>query len=105
PSPASLSAAKPAMPLQGRTRGRAEGGASMIVVARRTDETGEVRILRSRADGSHAYVRGDWYQSHADRSGVSLAAYVHALHGLVLQAGAVRVLVVGCAGGTLGTML
>lgn len=77
----------------------------MIVVARRTDDSGEVQVLRSRKDGSHAYVRGSWYQSHADRDGVSLAGYVHALYGLVLQAGAARVLVLGCAGGTLGTML
>lgn len=77
----------------------------MIVVARRTSEFGEIEIRRSRADGSHAYVRGDWYHSHADRAGVSLASYVHAVYGLILQTGAERVLVLGCAGGTLATIL
>jgi spermidine synthase len=77
----------------------------MIVVARRISEFGEIEIRRSRKDGSHAYVRGDWYHSHADRSGVSLAGYVHALYGLIGQADAGRVLVLGCAGGTLATML
>ena len=41
----------------------------MIVVARRTSEFGEIEIRRSRKDGSHAYVRGSWYHSHADRLG------------------------------------
>lgn len=77
----------------------------MIVVASRSSALGEIRILRSRENGSHAYDTGGWYQSHADRSGISLAGYSHALYGLVLQTGAERILVVGCAGGTLGTML
>ena len=77
----------------------------MIVVARRTSAFGEIEIRRSRKDGSHAYVRGDWYHSHADRAGVSLASYVHAIYDIVLQGRAERVLVLGCAGGTLATML
>ena len=40
----------------------------MIVVARRTSAFGEIEIRRSSKDGSHAYVRGDWYHSHADRA-------------------------------------
>jgi spermidine synthase len=77
----------------------------MIVVARRSSEFGEIEIRLSSTDGSHAYVRGDWYHSHADRAGVSLAGYVHAVYGLILQGKAARVLVLGCAGGTLATML
>ncbi len=77
----------------------------MIVIARRHTGQGEITILRSRSNGSHAYALGSWYQSHADRRGVSLAAYVHAIYGFVLQTAAERVLVIGCAGGTLGTML
>lgn len=77
----------------------------MIVVARRKSRFGEVRILRDRRNGSHMYSTGDWYQSHADRDGVSLAGYIHAIYGLTLQAGARRILVIGSAGGTLGTML
>ena len=73
----------------------------MIVVARRSSEFGEIEIRLSSTDGSHAYVRGDWYHSHADRAGVSLASYVHAVYGLILQGNIERVLVLGCAGGTL----
>ena len=41
----------------------------------------------------------------ADRNGVSLAEYIHALFGLLLQAKPRHVLVIGGAGGTLATML
>lgn len=76
----------------------------MILIEERTGEFGDVKILRGRADGSHAYASGGWYHSHADRNGVSLASYVHALYDLAAQAKAARVLVLGCAGGTLATM-
>jgi spermidine synthase len=76
----------------------------MILIEERSNEFGEVKILRGRADGSHAYATGDWYHSHADRNGISLASYVHALYGLVEQANARRILILGCAGGTLATM-
>lgn len=74
----------------------------MILIEERSGEFGEVKILRGRADGSHAYASGGWYHSHADRNGISLASYVHALYGLAEHAR--RVLVLGCAGGTLATM-
>src|SRR5438874_2039889 len=48
--------------------------------------------------------RGGW-QSTADASGVSLHAHIHALYGLVLQHAAKSILMIGCGGGTLGTML
>lgn len=76
----------------------------MILIEERSGEFGEVQILRGRTDGSHAYASGGWYHSHADRNGISLASYVHALYGLSEQARAERVLVLGCAGGTLATM-
>lgn len=76
----------------------------MILIEERSGEFGDVKILRGRTDGSHAYATGGWYHSHADRNGISLASYVHALYGLVEQAKAQRILVLGCAGGTLATM-
>ena len=76
----------------------------MILIEERSSEFGDVKILRGRADGSHAYATGGWYHSHADRNGISLASYVHALYGLAEQAKAHRILVLGCAGGTLATM-
>lgn len=77
----------------------------MITLATTSSEFGDIAILRSRKDGSHVYCQGGCIQSQADRNGVSLAAYVHAIYDLVLQADARNVLVIGGAGGTLGTML
>jgi spermidine synthase len=41
----------------------------------------------------------------ADRFGVSLAPYIHALFGLIRQKRCRKVLIVGCGGGSLATML
>ena len=40
-----------------------------------------------------------------DECSVSLDSYIHASYGLVLQHAARKVLLIGCGGGTLGTML
>jgi len=44
-------------------------------------------------------------QSSADEAGVSLDAHVHAIYDLALQMPGKKILLVGCAGGTLATML
>jgi spermidine synthase len=77
----------------------------MITLAIRSTEFGEVTVLQSRATGAIAYCHGGHYQSEADPNGISLAAYIHALHGLVAQTASREVLMIGCGGGTLGTML
>jgi spermidine synthase len=77
----------------------------MITVAQIASDLGEITILRSRANGSHIYVQGDGYQSQADGAGVSLSCYIHAMYGLIAQTRARDVLMIGCGGGTLGTML
>jgi predicted O-methyltransferase YrrM len=77
----------------------------MTVIARRANPFGEIRIIRNRRTGAISYCQGGWYQSRADRFGVSLIEYIHALHGLVMQVKGDRVLVIGGAGGTLGSML
>jgi spermidine synthase len=77
----------------------------MITVAQIASDLGEITILRSRANGSHIYVQGDGYQSQADCAGVSLSYYIHAMYGLIAQTRARDVLMIGCGGGTLGTML
>jgi spermidine synthase len=77
----------------------------MITLAIRSTEFGEVTVLQSRATGAIAYCHGDHYQSEADPNGISLAAYIHALHALVAQTAPGKVLMIGCGGGTLGTML
>jgi spermidine synthase len=64
-----------------------------------------VAIEQNNASGSVSYWQGIDHQSHADRDGVSLAAYIHGIYGFLRQAKAGKVLMIGGAGGTLATML
>ena len=77
----------------------------MPVIARRANPFGEIRIVSNRRTGAISYVQGSWYQSRADRFGVSLMGYIHAIFGLVVGLDARRIAVIGGAGGTLGSML
>jgi spermidine synthase len=77
----------------------------MITLARKRTDFGEIVILQSLTRGSHIYCQEEWTQSESDRNGVSLATYVHAIYGLMAQSSAQDVLMIGCGGGTLGTML
>jgi spermidine synthase len=62
-------------------------------------------IEQDNATGGVSYWEGGDNQSMADRNGVSLAEYIHAIFGLLRQAKARDVLMIGCGGGTLATML
>jgi len=64
-----------------------------------------IAILQHNATGTLSYWQGQDHQSEADRDGVSLAPYIHALYGILRQAGAAKVLMIGAGGGTLATML
>jgi spermidine synthase len=77
----------------------------MITVAERKSRFGAITILKRKATGSLLYVQGNSFQSEADENGISLVGYIHAIFGLVRQAGAKTVLMIGCGGGTLATML
>jgi spermidine synthase len=55
--------------------------------------------------GAIAYWQDDYYQSRADCNGVSLLDYIHTLFGLLTQVHPKSVLMIGCAGGSLATML
>jgi spermidine synthase len=77
----------------------------MITLARLSSTHGEVAILHHQGTGRVLYRQGEWYQSEADGRGISLAPYIHAIYGLLLQAGCRDVLMIGCGGGTLATML
>jgi spermidine synthase len=77
----------------------------MITLTKASTAFGEITILQSRTNGSHIYWQGAWLQSEADCSGVSLAAYVHAIFGLLAQIPGHEMLMIGCGGGTLGTMM
>jgi spermidine synthase len=72
---------------------------------RHSSALGVIKLVRKRATGALTYVQKGGNQSEADRAGVSLSTYIHALYSLVMQSGARRILMIGCGGGTLGTML
>lgn len=65
----------------------------------------EIVIQQDNASGGITYTQAGDNQSVADRQGVSTAEYIHALYGFIRQAGARDVLMIGCGGGTLATML
>lgn len=62
-------------------------------------------IIRDDSSGKVSYWQGEYHQSAADRSGVSTADYIHAMYFFLMQAGVADVLMIGCGGGTLATML
>ena len=66
---------------------------------------GAITIFKRRQTGTLVYDQDGSCQSEADSNGVSLASYVHAIYGLIRQTEARDVLMIGCGGGTLGTML
>ncbi len=74
-------------------------------VAQIATATGAISITRDRASGALRYELEGWGQSSADGEGTSLASYIHAIFGLLHQSKAQDILLIGCAGGTLATML
>ncbi len=62
-------------------------------------------IVQDNATGGVSYWDGRTNQSEADENGVSLADYIHAMFGFILAVKARDVLMIGCGGGTLATML
>jgi len=62
-------------------------------------------IIRDDVTGKVSYWQGEYHQSAADRFGTSTADYIHAMHFFLSQAQARDVLMIGCGGGTLATML
>lgn len=68
-------------------------------------EFGTITVLKKRSTDIVSYQQGGFCQSEADRNGVSLAAYIHAIFSLIMQKKTRNALVIGCAGGTLATML
>ena len=66
---------------------------------------GTIRIFRDAGDGSLAYYQNGCFHSQATKDGTSLCAYVHIIADLIHQTHAHNILIIGCAGGTLATML
>ena len=57
------------------------------------------------ATGTVSFWEKDDNHSVADKNGVSTADYIHAMYGFLRQAKSQQVLMIGCGGGTLATML
>jgi predicted membrane-bound spermidine synthase len=66
---------------------------------------GTIRITRSGHDGSTAYYQDGSFHSQVNRKGISICAYPHVIHEIIRQTHAHNVLIIGCAGGSLATML
>lgn len=77
----------------------------MIRVAKFHSEFGKIEIIKAKNTGAVVYLQGGYFQSETDSSGVSIAPYIHAIFGFLAQAGAADVLMIGCGGGSLATML
>ncbi|MBY0428958.1 MAG: fused MFS/spermidine synthase [Alphaproteobacteria bacterium] len=65
---------------------------------------GSIRVTRD-ADGTLAYYQNGCFHSQATARGVSVCAYVHVAYQIICQNNAKKVLIIGCGGGTLATML
>ena len=66
---------------------------------------GVIKLRFRKRSRTLTYEQKGGYQSTADCNGVSVDAHIHALYGLTLQRPGKSVLMIGCGGGTLGTML
>jgi SAM-dependent methyltransferase len=62
-------------------------------------------IEQNNATGGVSFWERQLHHSKADRNGISLAAYIHVLYGFIRQAQCREILMIGCGGGTLATML
>ena len=71
---------------------------------RRTPAPGHV-IVQDNRTGKVSYWQKDYHQSAGDARGVSTADYIHAMYYFLRQAKSKDVLMIGCGGGTLATML
>lgn len=77
----------------------------MIRIAERKSRFGLITIFQVKRTGSLIYMEGGFIQSEVDPDSVSLASYIHAIYGLLYQADSQKILMIGCGGGTLATML
>lgn len=77
----------------------------MIPIEEILTEYGTIHVSRLRDTGALTYDVAGRRQTAADGNGTSLAYYIHAIFGLLTQAKARDILMIGGAGCTLGTML
>jgi len=75
----------------------------MIEIERFQSRSGEIRIVRSKNNRSVMYVEYGICQSYARADGFSLNSYIHLMAHLLRHSR--KILMLGCGGGTLATML
>jgi spermidine synthase len=68
-------------------------------------EFGNIKIMRSKSDGTYTYYQDACFHSQINAEGVSTCGYVHVMYSIIKQSMGQRVLMIGGAGGTLATML
>jgi SAM-dependent methyltransferase len=73
-------------------------------MTRKSPAPGHV-IIQDNRSGKVSYWQKEYHQSAADKNGVSTADYIHAMFFFLRQVKARDVLMIGCGGGTLATML
>jgi len=77
----------------------------MILLEEMDTEFGTIKIVRSKDTDAITYYQNGCSHSEVDMEGISTCAYVHVMYSIIRQSMARRVLMIGCAGGTLATML
>ena len=77
----------------------------MLLLEELDTEFGNIKIMRSREDGSCTYYQEECFHSQINTDGVSTCGYVHVMYSIIKQSNAENVLMIGGAGGTLATML
>lgn len=77
----------------------------MLLMEDLDTEFGNIKIMRSKSDGTCTYYQEACFHSQANAEGVSTCGYVHVMYSIIKQSGARKVLMIGGAGGTLATML
>ncbi|HEU5047710.1 MAG TPA: methyltransferase domain-containing protein [Rickettsiales bacterium] len=66
---------------------------------------GRISILDSQEKGTRTYYHNNCSHSEVNGDGISTCAYIHLMYHIILDSGAKKVLMLGCGGGTLATML
>jgi predicted membrane-bound spermidine synthase len=76
----------------------------MALLKQYDTDFGTIRVTQAH-DGSLAYYQNGSFHSQINKDGVSVCTYVHVIHEIIRQSHAHNILIIGCAGGSLATML
>lgn len=77
----------------------------MIILEEIKTDFGKITITESKKTGFRSYCQDECLHSEAQVSGTSTCAYIHVMYHAIRQINAKNILVIGCAAGSLPTML